>query len=386
MSLLLLALVSPVSAGESFVTATEEQALFEEASTEELSTLKRPPSRIPYLACELMGMVWDGRRCVFPPCFPTTVAGDFLRQNANDLAAYHNEVLANDFEVRGDTEITTEDAAEFLTTATDALCADGSCDATEQASYLFEQYGGLLDNSAQKNLLQILQWDVEKGMISEQLGDELKLLAEDADSGLYSGEELQWRIEDLSVGRWDEQDMDAVLTLQAVSRASYQAWGGTTGAKIKPKNVVDGLTTLGCGLLAVATGQLEALPAAGAFGAWGSALYDNFFGRTAAPSTIRWNHVSSPVSFEESVLINDSVYTVQGNLSSKGGAVELRDSEGNLVSERAISTGEKLIDPAALEELSAAAAGRKIYVPVWTPWGWYILVIEIDIKVGAVKL
>lgn len=296
----------------------------------------------------------------------------------------HNEVLANDYAIRGDTEITNDDAAEFLTTAADALCADGSCDAATISDAIFEQYGGLLNNSALENVAQILQWDVERGMISEDLGAQLQDLAKDVESGLYTADELQYRIEDLSLESWGERDLDAIYTLQATSRASYEAWGGTAGRKIPAKNVVDGLTTLGCGLLALSFGQAELLPAAASFGGWGSALYDNFFGRTTPPQAIRFEAIPSPISFEESVLINDSVYSVQGTISAKGGKVELRDADGNVVSGRAIKTTEKLLDPAALDELNAAAAGRKIYIPIWTGFGW--LIVTLEIRVSSVVL
>ena len=384
MSLLaLLALSSPVSASE--VSALEALSAEETVTLEETSFTMEKPPRLPYVRCELLGMVWDGRRCVMPPCFPTGDDTVFLRQNANDLAGYHNETLANDYEVRGDSEITNEDAYEFLTVATDHLCADGSCDGAAQASYLFDQYGSLLGNSSEENLRQILQWDVEAGVISEDLGYTLLVLADDASSGLYSGEELQLRIDEMGAQSWKGADLDAVLTLQAVSRASYESWGGTAGKKIKPSNVVDGLTTVGCGLLAVATGHLEVLPAAGAFGGWASALYDNFFGRASKPSAIRWSAVSQRTTFSESVLIDGTVYQVQGSLSSKGGEVVLRDSKGMVLSGRAIKTTEELVDPASVLALREPTSGpRKIYIPIWTPWGIYIIVIEVKVDVVVI--
>ncbi|HND33572.1 MAG TPA: hypothetical protein PLA94_26415, partial [Myxococcota bacterium] len=72
------AFAAPTRYEEEAAFLGEEQVLQEEAG---LSSAERPPWLTPYNFCHLMGTVWDGRRCRFPDCFPTTSVGSLLRSS-----------------------------------------------------------------------------------------------------------------------------------------------------------------------------------------------------------------------------------------------------------------------------------------------------------------
>lgn len=170
----------------------------------------------PYLSCGSLEKAWDGQECV-----GISSPGD----DANELASLHNAVLENDGQVREDSELTLEDTAEFLEVGAAFACADGACDAGEVSAILQEKASSFLEDGFEpvEDLGALLEATVKEGRLSADQADFLELLVEDAASGRYSDTELQARIEE-EVPTWE--NARAAREMLAVSRASYEYWGG----------------------------------------------------------------------------------------------------------------------------------------------------------------
>ncbi len=375
--LALSAFAAPTPYQEEAATFFEEQALEEEGA---LSSAERPPWFTPYNFCHLMGMVWDGRRCRFPDCFPTTSSADFLGA-ANEVATNHNRILANDFEKRGDTEITEEDTREFLWTAAEYVC-DGDCDPARLAEETEARLAPLLEDGfdAEQDLAQILEWDVEAGGMSPELADELNHLVADAVSGAWSEAELQARIEDdLAMRDWRGQDLETVLSLQAVSRASGDYWAGARG-RPNPR-VVDAVAAVGWGILCFVAEQPWFSQYGTVVGSWASAQYMRQHVPQHRAETLRWEEIEGRYDFREDVEINGEIYSISGNFTRGGGVVSLVDSRGERLDARELDPG---AEQDSVADAMARGGPRRIPVPIWTRWGFYIIWIYVDIHIEAI--
>lgn len=338
----------------------------------------------PYIPCETYGQVWDSQKC---QCVDGGNSPWLLSMSPNDAANLHNALLANDVAVRGDAARTmsVDDMAAFLEVGADYLCAqDPSYPAPKVAdrarSYLESYIQG--DFDAARDTTAMIDAAVANGVYSPELGAALVQLSEDA-TVLPADEVLRRIDEDLANGGWKGQDALAVTTLQAVEHASYGFWGGGSGgAAQRPgggsSNVTDALWEM----TSILAGELTLDPflifASPLIGAIASDLASKGIAEGDGNPThgVDYAAVEGSYTFGESVLVNGQAYTLDGELTSEGVVVSLRDAKGNALDDAMIDASGTLLKGNGT--IGVGQGGEEkgvIVVPIFTPWGFVIIII-----------
>lgn len=308
------------------------------------------------LPCERLQKAWDGSQCV----------GESKGMDANEMALLHNAVLENDLQRREDTLLTVEDRSDFLAVAAAYVCEDGGCDADALRAASEAETEGLLADGFDpvEDLGQMLQKNVDAGTLSPDFAASLLELVVDADSGLYGDDELQWRIEAMQ----SKEDAAALLTLQAVSRASYDYWGGEQ--KRPGPNVIDAVATLVWSLSNPTFSGLGPM-----VGALASGLYEGVHPwHLHHLRAFSWETLPGTVMFSETLWEGGFV---EGSLDSTGGLVRLLDEKGEVRDERILDRATPLQPiSSAPPSQNIAAKGRPLEIRIWIGGGWLVLIVQ----------